>query len=122
MYLTRSCCAYVHDCLIKPYTFVFCKHLSIFTCGTTQVLKQGWLHPPHTPTPLKTIWKFFAKLVLPRKQYFYRCLAFAPPVLFAQAWHQKYFAPTHHQSCLSIFGHIDSAKLTSLVNIFCTIK
>ena len=39
----------------------------LFTCGT-QVLKQGWLHPP--PPPLKTFWKISAKLVFvsPRKQ------------------------------------------------------
>ena len=30
---------------------------------------------------------------------------FAPPVIFAQPWHLSYFAPTHHQSCLSVFLH-----------------
>ena len=30
----------------------------------------------------------------------------APPViLFAQPWHQRYFAPTNHQSCLSVCLH-----------------
>ena len=40
------------------------RFFSVFTCGT-QVLKQGWLHPPTHPQ--KTFWKFFAKLVLPIK-------------------------------------------------------
>ena len=75
------------------------------------------------PTP-EFIWKFFGKIVLPKKQPFNFVVKFqkssqiwailfpevfkgawrreAPPVLFAQPWHERYFAPTHHQFSLSV--------------------
>ena len=36
--------------------------LFLITITFLQVLKQGWLHPTHPPTPLKTIWRFLPSL------------------------------------------------------------
>ena len=97
-----------------PFAFHVESCISIvFTCGTL-VLKQGWLPP--TPThPLKSIWRFFAKLVLPRKQSLNLTVVFSKNVLiclsFSQTFHRCLAAqraassdciPTHLSVCLSV--------------------
>ena len=65
--------------------------ISVFTCWT-QVLYQGCQppHPPH-PHPLKTIWRFFAKLVLPRKQSLNITVVFFKSTKKVENCWKKYF-------------------------------
>ena len=50
-------------------------------------------HTPTTPHPLKTIWKFFAKLVLPRKQSLNLPVVFSKNVNFECSRQKSAFFP-----------------------------